>query len=134
MTDQLPENRKAGSKPLTVLVVDDHPPMRRAICEYLDLLLPGARILQQGAGAGTVSLALETRPDLVVMDVQLPDASGIDLTREIRQTCPATRVIVTSLYAKEDIEAQALAAGAVEFAAKEHLFSCIARHCSALQG
>lgn len=116
-----------------VLVVDDHLPMRRAICEYAALLLPDAEILQRDAGAGTVYMALQARPDLVVMDVQLPDASGIDLTREIKAQLPDTVVIVTSLYAKEGLDAQALAAGAVEFAAKEHLFACMMRHFSTLK-
>lgn len=116
-----------------VLVVDDHQPMRRAVCEYAALLLPDAEIHQKESGAGTVALAQRIRPDIVVMDVQLPDASGIDLTREIMASLPDTRIIVTSLYAKDGIDAQALAAGAVEFAAKEHLFACMMRHFSALK-
>ena len=87
-----------ASRPLRLLVVDDHEVVRQGLVA----LLERRRSFQVVAEAGTVAEAIEQarrfQPDLVIMDVRLPDGSGIEACREIRAELPATRVVMlTSL-------------------------------------
>jgi two-component system response regulator DevR len=105
--------------PLRLLVVDDHEVVR----EGLVALLAGRDEFQVVAEAGTVaeSLAAARRfePDLVVMDVRLPDGSGIEACREIRAQLPATRVVMLTSYPDEEAVLSAILAGASGYLLKQ---------------
>ena len=79
---------------LRVLVVDDHEVVREGLVAMLDRR-PGFQVV---AEAGTVADALDMArkyvPDLVIMDVRLPDGSGIEACREIRAEMPQVRVVI----------------------------------------
>ena len=83
-----------GDGTLTLLVVDDHEVVRQGLSAMLDRR-PGFQVV---AEAGTVAEAVEAarrfEPDLVIMDVRLPDGSGIEACREIRAQLPDTRVVM----------------------------------------
>jgi DNA-binding NarL/FixJ family response regulator len=106
---------KAGSgrrRPPRLLLVDDHPLWR----DMLRLVLARSRAATIVAQAGdvdeAVALAGQHRPDVVVMDVNLPSGSGVDATRTILDVVPETHVIMlSSSDAKDDVMA-AVAAGA----------------------
>ena len=98
---------------LTVVVVDDHEVVRQGLVAMLDRR-PGFQVVGE---AGTVAEALEVtsrfQPDLVVMDVRLPDGSGIEACREIRANLPGTRVMMLTSYPDEEAVLAAIVAGAV---------------------
>jgi CheY-like chemotaxis protein len=111
--------------PVVLLVEDD--PAIRALCRITferaqSGTLRGVRCLEAGDLAGARALIRSESPDLVVMDVRLPDGSGLDLIRELRASNPAgsTKVIIASasvLPLERDV---ALAAGADRFLAKPY--------------
>lgn len=102
-----------------VLIVDDSPFMRRAIERQL-VEAPGVTVVGKATdGVEAVKLALELRPDVITMDVEMPRMNGIQAVAEIMQAVP-TPIVMVSTLTKEGAEVtlRALEAGAVEYVAK----------------
>jgi len=110
---------KAGRPPLRLLVVDDHEVVR----EGLVALLSRREEFQVVAEAGTVAEALAAarrfEPELVIMDVRLPDGSGIEACREIRAEFPAMRVVMLTSFPDEEAVLSAILAGASGYLLKQ---------------
>ena len=81
-------------RPLRLLVVDDHEVVRQGLVAILDRHGQFEVVAQVGTSAEALSQARLHQPDLVVMDVRLPDGSGIEACRDIRADLPATRVVM----------------------------------------
>jgi two-component system response regulator DevR len=113
------EGTTAPARPLRVMLVDDHVVVRGGI----RLLLETADDIVVCAEAGTVkeavAVAERALPDVVVMDVQLEDGSGIEATREIRARRPATQVIMLTSYADDEALLAAIMAGAAGYVLKQ---------------
>jgi DNA-binding NarL/FixJ family response regulator len=104
-----------------VLIVDDQPPFR-AVARTLVSLLTGWRVVAEVQnGVDAVAAALQTTPDIVLMDMNLPGMSGIEATRRIVAARPAVRVVLLSTYAAEDLPADAADCGAAAYIHKEDL-------------
>jgi DNA-binding NarL/FixJ family response regulator len=101
-----------------VLLVDDHP----LFLDGVRAALEGADDLEVVGEAHDVSAALAAvqalQPDLVLMDVNLPDGSGIDATREVVSSCPGTRVLVMTMSSDDDAVVAAMRAGARGYVVK----------------
>jgi two-component system, NarL family, response regulator DevR len=106
-------------RPITLLVVDDHEVVRQGLVALLGRR-PGFQVVGE---AGTVAEAIEGarrfQPDLVIMDVRLPDGSGIEACREIRADLPDTRVVMLTSYPDEDAVLSAIVAGASGYLLKQ---------------
>lgn len=104
-----------------VLLVDDQPLLRRSLAMIIDSAPDLTVVGQAGDGAEGVALAVETRPDVVLMDVRMPELDGLVATRRIRET-PAlrdTRVVVLSMFELDEYVHAALQAGAAGFLLKD---------------
>jgi DNA-binding NarL/FixJ family response regulator len=95
-----------------VMVVDDHPVFRAGLCAILDAAPDLTVVAEATTGLEAVGLAAETRPDLVLMDLHMPDLGGVEATRRILADTPATRVLVLTMIDQEAALAAALRAGA----------------------
>jgi two-component system response regulator DevR len=108
-----------SGRTLRLLVVDDHEVVRQGLVALLDR----RQGFQVVAEAGTVTEAIEQaarhEPDIVVMDVRLPDGSGIEACREIRSHRPATRVIMLTSFPDEEAVLSAIVAGASGYLLKQ---------------
>jgi two-component system, NarL family, response regulator DevR len=106
-------------KTLRLLVVDDHEVVRQGLVA----LLARRQGFQVVAEAATVAEAIEQarrfEPDIVIMDVRLPDGSGIEACREIRADLPATRVVMLTSYPDEEAVLSAIVAGAAGYLLKQ---------------
>lgn len=102
--------------PIRVYLVDDHPIVRKGLRalleEQTDMLVVG----EAGSGQQAVSAALAARPDVVVMDISMPDINGIEATRQLSGQ---TRVVILSVHSNRDYVRQALRAGAVGYVVKD---------------
>ncbi len=110
---------QSESRPLRLLVVDDHEVVRQGLVALIDR----REKFQVVAEAGTVEEALDAarrfQPDLVIMDVRLPDGSGIEACREIRAELPDTRVVMLTSYPDEEAVLSAIIAGASGYLLKQ---------------
>jgi len=97
---------------LTVLLVDDHALVRRGFRRLLEDD-PEIEIVGEASdGAEAVKLAKELKPRVVVMDCALPEMSGLDATRRVRESLPDTAVLMLSMHSEETLVRQAMEAGA----------------------
>ena len=105
--------------PLRLLIVDDQPLIRRGLAMML-ATEPGIEIVGQAAdGLEAIEQALATHPDVVVMDLQMPRASGVVATREITAKLPATQVVVLTTYDDDELVFEAIRAGAQAYLLKD---------------
>ena len=103
--------------PIRVMVVDDHPMWRDAVAR--DLTEAGYEVVATVAdGAQALRVAGPARPDVVVLDLQLPDMSGVEVTRGLRAAHPAVRVLVLSASGEQQDVLDAVKAGAVGYLLK----------------
>ena len=100
----------AGS--VRVLVADDHPIVRGGLIALLDTLDGVEVVGQAGTGREAVRAAVEHRPDVVVMDLRMPDLDGVEATRLIRDRLPGLAVLVLTMFDEDVLVEGALAAGA----------------------
>jgi DNA-binding NarL/FixJ family response regulator len=108
-----------GSPPRTLLVVDDHEVVRQGLVALLDRRAGFQVVAEAGTAAEALEQARRFQPDLVVMDVRLPDGSGIEACREIRSELPNTRVVMLTSYPDEDAVLAAIVAGASGYLLKQ---------------
>ncbi len=106
---------------ISILVVDDHAPFRRVLCAWLATAFPGASVSEAASARAAVVTALDQRPDLVLMDIGLPDMSGLDATRRICEELPDVEVIVVSVEDSAPFRLDSKKAGALAHVAKAHL-------------
>jgi DNA-binding NarL/FixJ family response regulator len=103
---------------LRVLVVDDHPAFRRALTSALRLVKEVEVAGEAGGGLAATERAEELAPDLVLMDMSMPDLDGIEAMRRIHAKQPDLPVIILTAHADAGIEREARKAGASGFLAK----------------
>jgi two-component system, OmpR family, response regulator len=92
--------RRSDGKPINVLVVDDEPVLAELVS--MALRYEGWEISTAGDGTSAISSARENPPDVVVLDVMLPDMSGLDVLHELRQQIPGLPLLL--LTAKDSVE------------------------------
>ena len=102
-----------------VLLADDHQLMRQGLRSMLDEQEGLHVIGEADDGRTAVRLAKELRPDLVIMDVTMPDLNGIDATRQIRAENPRVKVIALSMHAERQFVMEMLGAGASGYLPKD---------------
>jgi signal transduction histidine kinase len=113
-------NTRRGGEPgvVHVLLVDDHKIVREGIAQLLQSQ-PGIMIVGEAAdGKEAVDLALELRPDAIVMDVTMPRLDGVDATRQIVAALPEVRIIALSTHEERDMSTAMIEAGAVAYLTK----------------
>lgn len=103
---------------MRVLVVDDHPAFREALTSALELVDEIEVAGEAGGGLDACREAAEIEPDVVLLDLSMPDLSGFDTMQRIHQRDPALPVVILTANADPDVEAEARRAGASGFVAK----------------
>jgi DNA-binding NarL/FixJ family response regulator len=109
----------SGPPPLRLLVVDDHEVVRQGLVSLLERRAGFQVVAQAGTVAEAIEAARRFQPDLIVMDVRLPDGSGIEACREIRSEQPQTRVVILTSYPDEEAVFASIVAGASGYLLKQ---------------
>jgi DNA-binding NarL/FixJ family response regulator len=104
--------------PIRIVIVDDHPLMREGL-RALVASLPDIEVVgEAGDGEAARRETQLTHPDVVVMDLHMPGTNGVDATRTILRTAPATRVLVLTMFEDDDSVFAAMRAGASGYLVK----------------
>jgi two-component system, NarL family, response regulator DevR len=107
------------TRELRVMLVDDHEVVREGLRALLNRRPGMSVVAEAGTVAQAIEVALKEKPDVVVMDVRLPDGSGVEACREIRSELPDTRMIMLTSYADEDAVMASILAGASAYLLKQ---------------
>ena len=102
-----------------LLIVDDHEVVRQGLVALLDRREGFQVVAEAGSVAEAMDQARRFQPDIVVMDVRLPDGSGIEACRDIRAELPATRIVMLTSYPDEEAVFSAIVAGAAGYLLKQ---------------
>jgi len=103
---------------LRVLVVDDHPAFRRALSSALKMVRSIEVAGEASGGVAATEQARALHPDLVIMDLSMPDLDGIEAMRQIHRSRPDLPVVILTAHADPGVEREAILAGASGFLAK----------------
>jgi len=118
----MPGADHAPQRPV-ILIIEDRAVMRAMLREFVQKAFPDYTVMDAHNGARGMALCMEHRPKLVLMDVRLPDANGIELTAIITAAAPYIPVVIISYLSGHPYVEQAMAAGACAYVAKDRLVS-----------
>ena len=104
-----------GSVPPTILVIDDEPQIRRVVKNTFQAA--GAKVVEAASGTEGIDRAAAERPDLIILDLGLPDISGADVCREIRKWSAAPILVLSARHSEEE-KVALLDAGADDYVTK----------------
>ena len=109
----------SSSERIRVMVVDDHSILRVGLAQVLEQSGEFEVVGQAADGEEAVRVAAEVSPDVVVMDVMMPNKDGVEACREIMESAPDTRVVMLTASTEEAAVVDAVAAGATGYLQKE---------------
>ena len=101
----------------TILLIDDHPIVRDG-CRRLLAPRPDSVVIEAGSGEEGLAMSRRHRPDLVILDLNLPDGNGLEFLRRLLGETPAAKVLVFSMYEEGAFVARALETGALGYLTK----------------
>ena len=104
--------------PIKVMIVDDHAVVRSGLSAFLLAFDDLEHAGDATGGADAVSKCMSLRPDVVLMDLVMPDVDGAEATRRIKEACPEVQVIALTSYKEDDLVQGALKAGALSYLLK----------------
>lgn len=107
------------SQPITVVVADDHPIVRSGIVGLLDGHDDIDVLAEAADGREALTAALRLRPDVVVMDLRMPDMDGVAATTAIQELCPEVAVLVLTTFDTDEAIVRAVDAGAAGYLLKD---------------
>jgi DNA-binding NarL/FixJ family response regulator len=103
----------------TVLLVDDHPVVREGLRGMIDAEPDLTVVGEAGSGAEAIALAESLCPDVILMDLRMPDVDGVTATERILATLPRTRIVVVTTYESDTDILRAVEAGAAGYLLKD---------------
>jgi two-component system response regulator NreC len=118
-----------GGRKIRILIADDHPVLRRGLRALIEEEPDMEVVGEAGNGLEAVQLAERLRPDVVIMDISMPELDGLEATRRIRERSPSTYILILTVHAHERYLFPVLKAGASGYvrktAADEELIKAI---------
>lgn len=104
---------------IAVFIADDHTVVRDGLRLLIESQSDMKVVSEASNGREAARQVLRTSPDVVIMDLAMPELNGVEATRQIRENCPATKVIILSMHSSSEHIFQALKAGAHGYLLKE---------------
>lgn len=108
-----------NNNPISVLLVDDHPLVTEGIGACLETWDNITIVGTAATGNDAINKAMEVRPDIILMDINLPDMTGLEATRRIKQKLPDARIMILSMHDNREYVVSALEGGASGYILKD---------------
>jgi DNA-binding NarL/FixJ family response regulator len=112
---------------IKIILADDHKITRQGLCSLLDKQPDMEVIAEAEEGRTAVRLALELAPDVIIMDVSMPDLNGIEAARKIAAECPEVKIIALSMHSDSMFVTEMLKSGAAGYLLKDCAFEELER-------
>ena len=103
---------------IRILIADDHGVLRAGLRALLNAEPDFTVVGEAADGRQAIELAREHQPDILLLDVSMPEPGGIEVTRQVKQECPATRVLILTVHEDESLLQEAIRAGAAGYIIK----------------
>lgn len=116
MTDKNPSNQLQA---IRILLVDDHPLVTEGIGACLETWENITIVGTASTGNQAIEKALQVKPDVILMDINLPDMTGLEATRQIKQRLPNARIMILSMHDNREYVVSALEGGASGYILKD---------------
>jgi two-component system invasion response regulator UvrY len=107
-----------GTQPVKILVIDDHEVVRRGVKQILEETFPQVEVGEADTGQKGIAAVRQEPWDLTIVDISLPDQSGLELLCELHSTAPQLPLMVLSLHPEEQYAVRAFRAGAMAYLTK----------------
>lgn len=120
MKRNLEHPMKRLSDPVSLLIVDDSPYVLKCLRMVLETI-SGLRVATATDGLGAVREVAKSPPDMVLMDVQMPNMNGFEATRHVKQRAPRTKIVMMSVHDDDAVRRASRACGADDFVTKAKL-------------
>ena len=108
----------SASNPLRVMIVDDHSMVRRGLATILRVKADLELVGEANNGREAVRMSSEVQPDVILMDLVMPEMGGAEATQLIREQCPSIQVIALTSFQDRDMVSDVLEAGAIGYLLK----------------
>lgn len=108
-----------GANKVNVIIVDDHPLVREGLRKILEYNTEITVLDEAGDGQGAINLARSLRPDVVLMDINMPGTNGIEATRVIKREFPSMGVIALTIHEEEEYVLELVRAGVSGYVLKD---------------
>jgi NarL family two-component system response regulator LiaR len=108
----------SASNPIRVMIVDDHSMVRRGLATILRVKADLELVGEANNGREAVRMSSEVQPDVILMDLVMPEMGGAEATEIIREQCPDTQVIALTSFQEKELVREALQAGAISYLLK----------------
>ena len=106
------------SNRIRVMIVDDHDMVRRGLATFLRVKADLELVGEASNGQEALQLCEQARPDVILMDLLMPEMDGLTATRAIRKRCPQVQVIALTSFQEKELVQEALQAGAISYLLK----------------
>jgi DNA-binding NarL/FixJ family response regulator len=104
---------------IRVSIVEDNNRVRNSLARLIELSAGFACVSEHSSGEDALAALPKTRPDVVLMDINLPGMNGVECVRQLKPLLPATQIVMLTVYENTDLIFQALAAGATGYLLKQ---------------
>jgi DNA-binding NarL/FixJ family response regulator len=104
----------------TLLIADDHPIFRKGLMDLLQHSFPKVKIIECHNGAEAIDGILKQKPDIAILDINMPEANGLDVCKHVIKQQSATKIIILTMYQEKEMIKNAMLSGAMGYILKDN--------------
>src|ERR1043166_4064906 len=108
-----------AGEPLTIVIADDHRITRHGLRALLSVESDMVVIGETGAGSEAIEMTERMKPDILILDLMLPDINGLEVTWQLKERASQTRILILSMHTDEALVVESLKKGAMGYVLKE---------------